>query len=121
MKFFSAEDFVCALDMDALGRITIPSRNLIAQLANQKLQREAKVVYGAPFQSYCSTGFHEIKSKHDTHTGLLICVEEIERKPCEHSVNIDSGGTMLEHEKHIFKCNKCHKDISLKWEWEVVE
>lgn len=113
MTFFTADDF------EGMNNIPMDVPTLSAFIANHKLQREAKVVYTDNLVHWGSD--KDYVASRDTHRALLVCIEEIERKPCEHSVNIDSGGTMLENEKHIFKCNKCHKDISLKWEWEVVE
>ena len=90
-----------------------------ASIANQKLQREAKVVYGTPFQANCSTGFHEIQSKYDTHRALLVCIEELPPKVCEHEprgYSINVGGT---HRDKYYRCEKC--GVKLKAIWRVCD
>ena len=106
MKFFSASDF------DILKQWSSAE---LAIMCNQKLARESKVVYGLKStklddQFY----FSESKDDADTHRALLVCVEEIECKPCEHDVVCHD----LAHQS--FVCRKCNKDMKPTG-WEVVE
>lgn len=103
MTFFTAEDFYTN-DL---------SPRFIAQLANEKLQREAKVVY------ICDK---EIKTLHfaqpvdATHTGILMCIEPLEKPKCEHDVivKINLAGA------YSATCNSCGA-VMQPTKWEVAE
>lgn len=95
MTFFSAEDF-------AKQEWKTITAGQAANIANQKLQRDAKVVYGLKStklddQFY----FSESKDDADTHRALLICVEEIEKKSCTHPdvLPVNSGW--------YYRCSDC--------------
>lgn len=106
MTFFTAEDF---------EKMDVWHSDTLARYCNAKLERDAKVVYGTPFQANCSTGFHEIQSKYDTHRALLICVEEIERKPCIHV-----GSLCRNTGDYYFECTKCGERLK-PTAWEVLD
>ena len=113
MTFFTADDFEA---MAAWRPETL------AQHCNAKLAREAKVVYGLKSTKLGDEFyFSEHKDDADTHRALLICVEEIERKPCEHEVGFSTANPkLLLSDQQVFMCCKCSKKIKLKWEWEQV-
>lgn len=82
MKFFKPEDF---------ADVTFMTKESFADLCNQKLEREVMVVYGnkgiSTWDKVDDCGY----TGHYTHRALLICVEEIERKPCLHEAKILVG------------------------------
>lgn len=83
-----------------------------ASIANQKLQREAKVVYGQVVHGEFL--WNHTSEYGDTHRALLICVEEIVKPKCEHAGHIIAVG------KGIFRCADCKSEIKPTG-WEVVE
>lgn len=102
MTFFTANDFEI---MDVWHSDTL------AKFCNDKLAREAKVVYGfydgKKYEAFgCRMEAHE-----SSHRALLICVEEIERKPCEHEPKVYSTRIV---------CAKCDKEIKPVC-WGVVD
>lgn len=105
MKFFSADDF-------AEQEWQPISSAQAANIANQKLQRDAKVVYICEDPRQLTT-IHFPRPVDATHTGLLICVEKIERKPCEHDPVAVHNGVTVTH-----GCRYC--GVKLKAKWEVV-
>lgn len=100
MTFFTADDFEA---MDAWRPETL------AQHCNAKLAREAKVVYGQVVHGEFL--WNHTSEYGDTHRALLICVEEIERKPCEHEPKVYSTRIV---------CAKCDKEIKPVC-WGVVD
>lgn len=102
MTFFTADDFNEIL--------MSPYDEKIADISNQKLQREAKVVY------ICDK---EIKTLHfakpvdATHTGILMCIEPLEKPKCEHKVYFDGG-------KYSSSCLHCGANMKPTG-WEVVD
>ncbi len=113
MTFFSAEDFENYIN--AVGVHNQVSAKMVADIAEGKLQREAKVVYGLQNAALSDMYFSLSKDDADTHRALLICVEEIERKSCEHveiKVNINPG-------INYFECTKCGARLK-PTAWEVV-
>lgn len=84
-----------------------------AAQANAALDEHLKglvKVYGIPLSNHCSTGFHEIKSKDDTHTALLWDLEELKPKECEHNALRQCGDGRM-------NCNDCGKVL----EYRLVE
>ena len=113
MTFFKAEDFNTYGTSGVYHQHITPTE--ACRMANEKLQREAKVVYGIPFQANCSTGFHEIQSKYDTHKALLVCIEPIEKKSCTHPdvMPCNSG--------FYYRCTDCGKKLHPTGWKEVVD
>jgi hypothetical protein len=81
------------------------------------IKNNSKVVYGkydGPDYFVCSTVFDGTLNQ-DTHQALLINIEPIEQKECEHqSVIRDFGPKEIN-----YKCESCNK--YLKPKWEVIE
>lgn len=73
--FFEKSDFVSYNVCDGAGKI---QSELIAGIANDKLKRDGRVVYGSNNDRDWSFN----KFEGDTHQALLICIEEI--KKCDH-------------------------------------
>jgi hypothetical protein len=117
MKFLSAKDF-------AKQEWNTITAGQAANIANQKLQRDAKVVYVCDriSQGYTKT-LHFVKPVDATHTGLLICVEEIEKPKCNHVVSAERsnhGPWRYTNSQGAFYCSAC--GVNLKpTAWEVVE
>lgn len=106
MTFFSADDF---------RELLIPPYDeKAANIASQKLRRDAKVVYICEDPRKLTT-IHFPRPVDATHTGLLICVEEIERKPCIHV-----GSLCRNTGDYYFECTKCGAKLK-PTAWEVVE
>lgn len=108
MKFFTAEDF-------AEQEWQPISSAQAANIANQKLQREAKVVYGSANHNKAIFNW-EVFGGDDgehTHRALLICIEEIERNKCEHKPFFSGG-------KYASYCDECGVKIKPTG-WEVVD
>lgn len=55
----------------------------------------------------------------DTHRGILICVEELTKKICEHVPAWDAVSIGGPYVQTFYKCSKC--GVKLKAKWEVVE
>lgn len=111
MTFFTAEDFITATSEPQ-------TPHSVAELANLKLQREATVVYGSANHNKAIFNW-EVFGGDDgehTHRALLICVEEIEKKPCEHEPVTAFHGS---DDCFIPACRKC--GVKLKAKWEVVD
>lgn len=94
--------------------ITNFTSHRIATLANERLQEmlaESIVLYGNPRSDFWTTKH----LKHDQYTALLVNVEPIKPKECEHyiepcmSMEADQG----------WRCKKCKKKIKVLF--EVVE
>lgn len=114
MKFFMAEDFRFS-EKNLNGTMNLEPAERMAHIANAKLLREAKVVYG----SYNSVDSHgnwtsDVNKTIDTHKALLINVEPIEK--CEHPINkCYWTGTYikstLEKNTPLFKC-ECGNEVT---------
>lgn len=74
--FFNADDF----NFNFLAE-----REVAAEKANAKLQREGVVVYGWGLND--GAGWEKFREKNQTHKGILINIEEIEKK-CSHERSI---------------------------------
>lgn len=80
------------------------------------LKENGKVVYGSYDDEKVIKVFGEIQTQGDTHTALLICIQEIEKK-CEHKkVKIKEALIIGEYG---FECCDCGK--KLKANWSVAE
>lgn len=84
----------------------------LANIANAKLQREGKVVYGWPIDIEKSShkmwsSELDVYTDEATHRALLINIEELPKKNCEH-VGYIAGD---EYEGHFFECEKCGKTL----------
>lgn len=109
--FFNADDF----NFNFLAE-----REVAAEKANAKLQREGVVVYGDPDDLW-SKVLNDGGSK-DTHRALLINIEEIEKKPCEHEPQAEllsiRDGKIFETR---YKCSKCGVRLKATKTWEEVK
>jgi hypothetical protein len=56
-------------------------------------------------------------SDSQTHRARLVCIEEIEKKPCKHEPDIKEPN-VASHVPSILRCKLCH--VALKTKWEVV-
>lgn len=93
MKFFTADDFqVSGINADNFDDVA-------ANIANTKLEREAKV-FEFPDGKTCRM--------------LFLPAEEIERKPCEHACE---GSSVSSNRYFCYKCGKELKPTG----WAVVE
>lgn len=107
-QFFTADDFD-SFDL-SVGEGIGPHH--AAELANEKLQREGVVVYGSKNYPLWST--RNDMPKTDTHRALLINIEEIEKKHCEHEPARNVAGN---YEPACYKCNVKLKPTG----WEEVK
>lgn len=105
MKFFTTDDFA------ENEWVAIPAGQA-ANIANAKLEREGKVVYGLVFPSEFL--WAENNEPSDTHRALLVCIEEIEKPKCEHACE----GSNVSNNRYF--CYKCGKELKPTG-WEVVE
>lgn len=109
MKFFVAKDF---------EDFPIWEPKVLAQYCNNKLQRDAKVVYGSANHNEAIFNW-EVFGGDDgehTHRALLICIEEIERKPCLHEAKILVGTD----DCYVGECIHCGAKLK-PTAWEVVD
>lgn len=115
MTFFSASDF----DLD--GITTDNYAELVANAANTKLRRYANVVYGNVDPMVLTSWMSSFEGMYlgtYTHRALLVCIEKIERKHCEHEVS-SSDITLVSNGNVKYRCRFC--DVYLKpTGWEVV-
>ena len=111
MTFFSAEDFENYIN--AVGVHNQVSAKIVADIAEGKLQREAKVVYICEDPRQLTT-IHFPRPVDATHQGLLICVEEIQRKSCIHEPTWSDTVTAYEN-----VCKHC--GVKLKATWNVAD
>lgn len=92
----------------------------IADHANALLQERGKVVYGC-INIHDGHSFFTQPGTKDTHRALLVCIEELEKAPCEHKLvtkkTITKNGRYVEDE---FTCDVqvggCGKRLRAKWE-----
>ena len=87
-----------------------------SRILTEWIEKNGVKVYGVPYQANCSTGFHEIKSQYDTHQAILIDIQEIEKKPCDHIFNLNYGIDLVPQKA---ECKKC--GFKLKANWIEVE
>jgi hypothetical protein len=96
MTFFSASDFRGMESGDW---------EYVADLANRKLQRDAKVVYGKV--NHNDVIFEWSSFNYDlpetTHRALLICIEELPKKECEHEIH-NTVAPILNGKAACWKC-----------------
>lgn len=110
MKFFTAADFFNS------GCMT---NQQLADRANQKLQRDAKVVYGKDRQWDIVPDAESAFGC--THKGLLICVEELPEKECKHEIVRSTKITRdIGIVPYRYVCEKCNAELKPTG-WEVVE
>lgn len=88
---------------------------VLAKAANAKLEREGFRVYGTPSSNnlWVKTEAGEVQEPYsgNSHQALLINIEELPKKPCEHEPStIGFAG-------HACK----HCGVKLKAKWEVAE
>lgn len=112
-QLFKPEDFPLSALSPAQG-LPGASAKQAQEVFEKWLKENGKVVYGIPESNF--NRWQTFTSSDDTHTGLLIMVEEIKPKECEHKeilpVIINATGTHS-------KCADCGKNMRIKW--EVVE
>jgi hypothetical protein len=75
------------------------------QIFENWIKNNSKVVYGAT-KVYEEIYFSGIKNILDTHQALLICIEEIEKKECEHK---NPGLDMAS--RSFWYCKDCGKEL----------
>lgn len=81
-----------------------------------KLFKDAVEVFGDPTQSKWTEGY---PVKGDTHQALLINIEEIKPKECEHEPMFKCNGIDDHSNAFVFgryECVKCGKKLKAKWE-----
>jgi hypothetical protein len=60
--------------------------------------------------------WHERRSEEVTHQALLIGIEEIEPKTCDHKIVVIAEGINGPLENVVWGCGKCGKKLRAKWE-----
>jgi hypothetical protein len=108
MSFFKPEDFA------EQEWQPLPASHA-ANIANQKLNQEAKVVYTDNQERW---DIQKEAYSIDTHCALLICIEEIKKAECEHSVVVIELGDANGANRH--KCGMCEKTL-VPTGWQVIE
>lgn len=113
MSFFKPEDF-----------IEHYRGHGIAEKANRLLQERRVRVTGTTNEvkmgaiAPVRTSWHSpFENKDDTHQALLVCIEELPKKECEHEGFVDAKGAL--HINWPPYCLKC--GVKLKAKWEVAE
>lgn len=103
MSFFKPEDFNDQrFFFGALGA-------QIAERANAVLAERGVRVYGV---EYDETGIYRRHTRpQDTHQALLVAIEELPKKECEHNGYAVTG--LLNTD---FKCQNCGIKLRAKWE-----
>lgn len=112
IKFFNAEDFAYSFE----GRLT---STMARDLANAKLEREGRVVYGGKFclgGEWSFVSHNNVPPKTNTHKALLINIEPIEqcKHPAQKVIGMQGPGLIAE-----FKC-ECGVKVKPKG-FEVIE
>lgn len=118
IKLFKADDFYWNPERDA-------------ERANRKLNdwlKSAVRVYGRG--RFDSVNWSGLSDGNHTHTALLVCIEEIEKKkPCEHEPEkgtvhheyiYDTSTNKTVSNKSYIKCAKCGAEIKPSG-WKAVE
>lgn len=120
MKFFKPEDFEKVRTSPFSGDELLPL--LSAELANAKLEREGVRVYGQKDDEEGCGWTMDEESGHPwaTHHALLIGIEELPKKECEHegyeAKTEFSNGVIT---SRVFACKHC--GVKLKPKWVVAE
>ncbi len=112
LKFFKPEDFTKDLHpaTNMYGFSITPE--VAADLANNKLEREGKIVYGTEpedKETY-SALYGESKNRHSTHKALLINIENIER--CQHL--IEDVVILHDYDSYAASTYKCKCGVKLR-------
>lgn len=107
MTFFTAEDF-------AEQKWQPISSAHAANIANSKLARDAKVVYGRQWEKNTTMWSTGDDLADCTHRALVVCIEKI-KKPCEHPKEM----LQTHSDFHNAKCGKC--GVKLKATWQVCD
>jgi len=85
---FKAEDFSEYDGLKGLQQVTANRANAILQ---DYLDKNAVRVYGRIVEHEGDPIWASQRMNRDTHTGLLICVEELKREPCKHERSAKFG------------------------------
>lgn len=98
MTFFKAEDFIT-------NSSAPQTPHSVAKLANQKLQKEAEVVYG----NAAGMIFNQELLPGDTHKALLLCIEPLVKPKCEHKYvqPVNCG--------EYYRCTECQEKLLATW------
>lgn len=137
MSFFKPEDF------HPLSRVhggiyqTMGEYEAMAHLANKLLEERSERVYGIRRQPGSGCFIESGPSVIDTHTALLINIEELPKKECEHEPDVyeakvswvggpydpsikDFNRTEITSYSQLVTSGKCkHCGLKLKAKWEV--
>jgi len=116
MKFFKSEDFDSSTLFD-----TLPKYIREAAIANAKLEREGKVVFGKLNISNKMDEFGERNlDKTDTHQALLINIKPIEK--CKHVISSSRNGDgPWELSTQFLICSACGAKLKPPESYEAVE
>lgn len=121
---FKPEDF-----LKALGPMSIQHIEVV-RLAEDKFDQWYKENIEYAPVVFCQNGGTDMEANKkerwvgkaysipsDTHKARLVCIEEIEKKQCEHKrVGLGNGFS-----SHTFYCTECNKSVRPKTGWEVCE
>lgn len=108
MNFFKPEDF---------GNIGICSSQIMSNMANEKLERECRVVFGH-IGSGKELFFSSTKSEsYDTHRALLICIAPLEK--CSHPKESVTQWANFTSKNDYFQC-ECGAKVKPK-EFEEIK
>jgi hypothetical protein len=126
-EFFTTEDFVVRdPNGECLKFRPCSEADYIAHVANRKLEKEGKVLEGRIDGNF---GWHDVVGEkypdlqrhllRKTHKAILINIQPIEKKECEHgSIMITGWRDLNGGGEARYKCLNCEK--VLKPTWEVI-
>jgi hypothetical protein len=109
--FFEAKDFEkCILVSDFSHN---PYKKF-AIMCNERLEREGVRVFGVVPPGEEKLFWFQNNSEPDTHTAILINIQPIEKKECEH------GEVNREHGQIVYRCGFCKERVRPRNGWEVI-
>jgi hypothetical protein len=116
---FTPEDFKYLANGMLRG---LPAKQ-VADNAQKKFDAwlEAQPVEYFRDQSRRTYGDYQVSETLDpefhTHRARLVCIEEIEKKPCEHEPGTEAGCTEVKGDGNTYrKCRHCSKILKIRWE-----
>jgi hypothetical protein len=101
----------------------IKAQNSAQAVFEDWIKNNSKVIYGTAKDGivYKEVYFSGIQNIQDTHKALLLCIEPIEKKECEHKKTVihQDARPLFENTFHVY-CANCEKKLKAK-SWEVIE
>lgn len=121
---FKPEDFMASASSEKSNSLRPREAAFLANAKLLELFEGAKVVYWRE-DSLGSSNKMFTKTPQDTHTALLICIEELPKKECVHElgeIGLYDTGTIAERMREgrkllaFGKCRHCGIELKPKWE-----